>query len=80
MTVAGCSRVYSEDITELLLVSIPQADSFNLTPLTSLWVNESDLEPDFPYHGRNRVQHCEKTIQQGEGKKIRMEWEKEGCF
>ena len=58
---AGRSRVYSEDITKLLLVNIRQADSFNLTPLTSLWVNESDLESDFPYHAG--------------GEKIRMEWE-----
>jgi hypothetical protein len=51
MAVTGRSRVYSEDITELPLVNTPQADSFNITPLTSLWVNESDLESDFPYHG-----------------------------
>ena len=36
MTVAGRSRVYSEDITKLLLVNILQADSFSFTPLTSL--------------------------------------------
>lgn len=61
MAVTGRSRVYSENITKLLPVNIRQADSFNLMPLTSLWVNESDLESDFPYHGG--------------GEKIRMEWE-----
>jgi len=64
MTVAGRSRVYGEDITKLLLVNTRQADNFNFTPLTSLWVNESDLESDFPYHGG--------------GENIRTEWEEKG--
>jgi hypothetical protein len=51
MTVAGSSRVYSEDIAQLpQLVNTP--GTFNFTLLTSLGVNESDLESDLPYHDR----------------------------
>jgi hypothetical protein len=50
MTVTGSSRVYSEDIAQLQKL-VNTLDTFNSTPLTSLGVNESDLESDFPYHG-----------------------------
>jgi hypothetical protein len=49
MTVAGSPRVYSEDIAQLpQLVNTPGTSNFTL--LTSLGVNELDLESDLPYH------------------------------
>jgi len=47
MTVAGSSRVYSENIAQLAQV-VNTPGTFSPTLLTSLGVNESDLESDLP--------------------------------
>lgn len=48
MTVTGGLVVNSEDIAQLQVLLSTSISSISLVFLTSLGLNESDLEPDFP--------------------------------